>query len=134
MPSLSKVEPGAPRKLFGKDKRLRTQREFDRVYKQGRRLSNQAMTLVLRLPATAVEGAKARLGLSISRKVGDSVTRNRLKRRLRELFRLHQADFLPGAEIIVIGRSETARLDHPGLSTAFFSLCAKGRALLSPAP
>ncbi len=131
MATRDSIDQNVPRMTYGKDKRLRTQRDFDRVYKQGRRLSNHAMTLVFRVYARPESPPTPRLGLSISRKVGDAVTRNKLKRRLRELFRLHQFDFVSGAEVVVIGRSETARLDYSELSLAFMSLCAKGRVLVT---
>jgi ribonuclease P protein component len=51
----------------------------------------------------------ARLGLSISRKVGGAVVRNRLKRLLREAFRLRQHELAAGIDLIVVGRPHDFR-------------------------
>lgn len=53
---------------------------------------------------------RTRLGLTVSRKVGNAVVRNRVKRRVREWFR-HEADMLPsGLDIVVIARRDAATL------------------------
>jgi len=52
-----------------------------------------------------------RLGLTVSRKVGKAVGRNRIKRRVREFFRLHKIG-LPAADIVVIARPGAADLDY----------------------
>jgi ribonuclease P protein component len=47
-------------------------------------------------------GETWRLGLTVSRKIGESVRRNRIKRLVREFFRLHQHDFVLRADIVVV--------------------------------
>jgi ribonuclease P protein component len=55
----------------------------------------------------------ARLGITVSSRVGGSVQRNRVKRRVRELFRLRRADLKPGQDVVVI-----AKTDAPEISPA----------------
>ncbi len=75
-----------------------------------------------------------RLGLAVSRKVDKrAVGRNRIKRRLRERFRLLHACLAPGA-YVVVARSGAARADSAALNTAFEHLLRRLRALPLPPP
>lgn len=87
--------------------RLRTSREYAQVWRQGRRC-HTAQLLVL----AAVGSAGTRLGISVSRKVGNAVCRNRIKRWLREYFRRHRADIQAGVELSVVVKPGAASLDH----------------------
>lgn len=82
---------------FTKEQRLRTGDDFDRVY-QGDLWQADDM-LVMR--AIKNDLGYCRLGLSVSRKVGNAVERNRWKRRIRESFRLCQHDLPAGWDIVV---------------------------------
>lgn len=82
---------------FPKRYRLLRQVEFDRVYQSQRYAADQVLVL------TAVENDLpiTRLGLSVSKKVGNAVCRNRWKRLIREVFRLHLDQFPPGFDLVV---------------------------------
>jgi ribonuclease P protein component len=87
---------------FPKALRLRKGKEFDRVFAEGKRLSDGCMLLVY-----APNGLPhSRIGIQAGRKIGNAVTRNRAKRLLREAFRLHQ-DVLPrGYDFVVVPRPQ----------------------------
>lgn len=68
--------------------------------------------LKTRRPAT-------RFGFTVSKKVGDAVVRNRLRRRLREICRLHLAAFAPGWDVVFVARSDGAQASYAGLLQAF---------------
>ncbi|HEY1066325.1 MAG TPA: ribonuclease P protein component [Pirellulales bacterium] len=81
---------------FPPDARLRRGGDFDRVYAKRCTMRNDA----LRLFAAPSAAGRPRLGLSVSRKVGNAVARNRWKRLVREAFR-HQQSRLPAIDLIV---------------------------------
>lgn len=116
--------------LFDKRRRLLKASEFNRVFRQGKRVSLPELTLAFRIrPFKVGQDIPPRLGLSVSRKVGNAVERNRLKRRLRELFRLNQLNLVSGCEMVVIPRKEASILAFPELKTKFFSLWERGKLL-----
>jgi ribonuclease P protein component len=86
---------------FSRRYRLRTSAEFERVYDRRCSASDALILIYVRdnqLP-------HARLGLSVSRKVGGAVARNRWKRLLREAFRMSRAELPEGLDMIVIPRA-----------------------------
>ena len=116
---------------FSKSQRLLTQSDFNRVFKQGKRVSTPEWTIAYRVRPTAPGRSFApRLGLSVSRKMGGAVQRNLFKRRLREIFRLNQQRLSSGAEIVVIPRKEVGVWDYSELEKRFFSLCERGKILI----
>jgi ribonuclease P protein component len=102
--------------------RLSRSAEFDRVFRHGR--SHAGRDLVLYVFPRAEDGVP-RLGLSVSRKVGGAVERNRIKRLLREAF-AREAHRLPvGSDAVVIARSGSRELaERDGLSGMLEELAA----------
>jgi ribonuclease P protein component len=87
-------------KTFQKKDRLLSPGEFKRVYDQKCSVSNQWIILYGALN----ERDHPRLGLSVSRRFGNAVARNRFKRLMREAFRLSRSELPIGLDLIVIPR------------------------------
>lgn len=87
-----------PSATFPDTVRLRSSRDFERVYA----LKCKAADGVLLLFIARNEAVSTRIGLSVSKKHGGAVQRNRLKRWLREAFRLERHRFPPGIDLIAI--------------------------------
>ncbi len=87
----------------GKERRGRLSRntEFERVYRQGRSHANRHLVLYA---FPRAEDGTARLGISVSRKVGGAVDRNRVKRLLREAFAGHRATIRQPYDFVIVAR------------------------------
>jgi ribonuclease P protein component len=91
-----------------RSERLQRRQDFLRAARCGRRLTGRHFSLLLcpnRTQAT-------RLGVTVSKKVGGSVQRNRVKRVVREFFRLNKGLFPPGHDAVVIARAGAPELGY----------------------
>jgi ribonuclease P protein component len=98
--------PAAPLRLrFGRDARIKQSRDFARVKREGERTVCGCLIANWRtLPADR----RARLGVVVSGKIGGSVVRSRVRRLLRETFRLHQQELNRPVELILVARQSIA--------------------------
>jgi len=87
-----------PKSRFGPDRRVKKPREFEAVYTARFKAADGVLLLFLRQN----EQGRTRIGLSVSRKHGGAVVRNRLKRWLREAFRLEQHQLPAGIDLVAI--------------------------------
>ncbi|NBX30359.1 ribonuclease P protein component [bacterium] len=111
---------------FPRTARLTRPADFTRVY--GRRQSAASGSLVVYALANGLPDGRVRLGLSVSRRIGGAVVRNRWKRRLREAFRTVRAELPPGVDTIVVvrsGRPPAGAAGHRQLTDAIASLVAR---------
>lgn len=82
--------------------RLSRSRDFDTVYRHGRSVSTRFF--VLYWFKREDDSAAPRLGIAVPKKIGGAVARNRVKRQLREVWRLHLPELAPGKDYVLIVR------------------------------
>ena len=95
--------------------------QFNRVYGRGKSYVHPHCVLYVaknRLGYT-------RIGLTATKKVGHAVQRNRLRRQLREIYRLHETSFARGYDLVVVARSRAIGADYAALEHAYLSLAAR---------
>ena len=93
---------------------LKKNSDFQKVYRQGKSYANRY--LVMYVLENHTEGN--RLGISVSKKVGNSVIRHHLTRLIRESYRLHEDMFNNGLDIVVIARGTARDVSFHQISSA----------------
>ena len=91
-------------------RRLTRSADFDAVYRQGRSTASRHAVVYAFPRPSGEDGGEVRVGLSVSRRVGGAVERNRLKRQLREALSSLSSDLPRGCDLVVVAR--------PGLPAA----------------
>ena len=94
---------------------------FRRLYQKGHSAANKYLVIYCRKNGSGGN----RIGLTVSAKLGHAVVRNRIRRRLREIYRLHEAQFQPGWDLVVVARSRAVTAPYLQLEKAYLSLAGK---------
>ncbi len=115
--------------------RLSRSAEFDRVYRQGRSVGNRHLVLYT---FANEHSERPRLGLSVSRRVGGAVERNRVKRLLREAFAHAEPELAGGQDLVIVARSDVREVAEreglAGVQEALGDLIERARVREAPAP
>jgi ribonuclease P protein component len=101
-----------------RDCRLLRRAEYDAVYRDGKRRSSREFAVFLRPNGLEC----SRFGWSIKKALGGAVRRNRIRRRLREIVRLHRQEILPGWDVVIHPRSTAATGKFAPLATELLKL------------
>ncbi len=120
MLSQTRDRVNAKRQGFSRGERLLLPREFERVYQAGRRAGDRYL-LVYGLPNKL---ERTRIGLSVSKRLGNAVRRARLKRLLREAFRLVKEELPRGYDLVLIPR-QVSRVELADFQASLKRLAAK---------
>ncbi len=95
--------------------------EFRRIYRKGK----SAVSPWLVLYCQRNRQGRTRLGVTVSTKLGKAVVRNRVRRRLREIWRLNQEVLQPGWDIILVARGRAVRTSYKKLNDSYLGLLAE---------
>ena len=101
-------------------KSLKLNHIFRRLYATGGH-GNALLVLYARRNRLGIN----RVGITVSKKLGKAVVRNRVRRRLREVYRLHESRFLPGWDIVVVARGRAVEASFSDLTRAYLRLAQK---------
>lgn len=119
-------ETPRPRYFLPRSRRLRLKTDFRRVFAARQVFIDRELIV----HAAANGGRPTRLGLAVTRKVGSAVRRNRIRRLMREAFRLHQHRFPTGLDLVLVPR-KGAQLTLESISASLCKLVERaGRACL----
>lgn len=105
---------------------LKKNREFREVYKNGRSYANNCLVVYL----LENNSQRNRLGISVSKKVGNSVVRHHLKRLIKESYRLHEEMFSSGLDIVAIARVGADKADFHKIEAALLHLMRLHNAII----
>jgi len=97
---------------------LKKNEQFQFVYKNGKSYANKY--LIMYVKKNGLE--KNRIGISVSKKVGNSVVRHRVTRLVRESYRLHESIFNSGLDIVIVGRPSAATVGYQEVESALLHL------------
>jgi len=97
---------------------LKKYEQFQFVYKNGKSYANKY--LIMYVKKNGLE--KNRIGISVSKKVGNSVVRHRVTRLVRESYRLHESIFNSGLDIVIVGRPSAATVGYQEVESALLHL------------
>ncbi len=100
---------------------LKENRVFRRLYAKGRSAVGPAMVLYCRKNG----GKENRLGFTVGTKLGHAVIRNRVRRRLREIYRLNEHKIRSGYDIVIVARVRAVHCRYDQLERQFLSLASK---------
>ena len=95
--------------------------EFRRMYAKGKSGVSSCLVVYYRKNRLGHN----RLGVTVSTKLGHAVVRNRVRRRLREIFRLNQSGLAQGYDMILVARTRAVGAEYRELERAFLSVCGK---------
>ncbi len=95
--------------------------EFRRLYQRGK----SAVCPCLAVYCRRNRFGKNRLGLTVGTKLGKAVVRNRVRRRIREAYRIHETQFLSGWDIVVVARVRAAHVGYQELERSLLRLLEK---------
>ena len=97
---------------------LKNNQQFRFVYKNGRSYANQYFLMYVKENGLD----KNRIGISVSKKVGNSVVRHRITRLVRESYRLHESVFNSGLDMVIIARPAAASIGYEEAESALLHL------------
>ena len=104
---------------------LKKNSDFRRLYAKGKSVVTPYMVLYCRRNSLGVN----RLGYTVSTKLGHAVVRNRVRRRLREIYRLNSPAMKKGFDIVVVARSRCVGARYAKMNAAFLEACGTLRLL-----
>ena len=99
---------------------LKKNKDFKKVYNEGKSFANRLLIMYVKKNETNSN----RLGISVSKKVGNSVIRHHVTRLIRESYRLQEDMFNSGLDIVVVARANAKEASYKEIESAFLHLAS----------
>ena len=103
---------------------------FRRLYAKGKSTATPLLVVYERSNGSAGN----RLGLTVGTKVGKAVVRNRVRRRLREIYRLHESELVSGRDVVIVARVRARDAAYRDLERDLLAACARLKLLREETP
>jgi len=100
---------------------LKKNYEFQRLYSKGKSVVTPHLVVYVRKTRKPCN----RIGITVSTKLGKAHVRNRVRRRLREIYRLNEEAFIQGLEMVTVARVKAVKASYRQLEHSFMSACGK---------
>lgn len=101
---------------------IKKNEDFSRVYRRG---TSKADHLLVLYRLDRGDSGDRRIGISVSKKTGNSVVRHRIKRRIKEIFRLNEGEFSTGCDYVAVARKGAASADYREIAESLIRLNSK---------
>lgn len=101
-----------------KTESLRKNKEFKKVYSEGKSLANRYLVMYI----ISNQLQQNRIGISVSKKVGNSVVRHRIKRLIKESYRINEDLFMDGLDIVIIARANASAANYHQIDSALMHI------------
>ena len=98
---------------------IKKKADFQEVYRVGKSYANKELVMYVK----RTQDPGQRIGISVSKKVGNSVVRHRVTRLIRECFRLNQERLTNGLDIVVVARIAAGTANYKNMERAYLHLC-----------
>ncbi len=98
---------------------IKKNQDFQAVYQNGKSLANRLLVMYVK----KTDRPETRIGISVSKKVGNSIVRHHITRLIRESFRLHEDMVEAGLDIVVVVRAAAKEENYKTIESAYLHLC-----------
>lgn len=98
---------------------IKKNKDFKEVYQRGKTYANKLLVMYV----LKTDRQDTRIGISVSKKVGNSIVRHHITRLIRESFRLHVGMIETGLDIVVVARTATKEENYKKIESAYMHLC-----------
>jgi len=106
---------------FGKKERVHNRKQYVNIYRRGGRVHSTNFTVIL----SPNPSGEKRLGVAVSKRVGNAVKRNRIKRLLREFFRLNKDGLPDSQDMVIIAKKDVPLLKYQDVCLELADLLRK---------
>ena len=100
---------------------IKKNHEFRRLYAKGKSVATPSLVVYFRKTNRDYN----QLGITVSKKIGNAVTRNRVRRRLREIYRLNEERLQKGLDMVVVARQKSPHVSYAELEKAYLYACSR---------